>query len=314
MLTATIIVVAILTILVFMLVFVACSSFIKAEKLEIENGHRDDEMRQDIEKEKKKSSKILNIFGSVIGGAIAVGLLAVASLAIIYRASGEQFSINNHVSLVIVSDSMDGFYNDDYRIEMLENKETAEKDQFRIGDLLDFTKVAEDQELTLFDVYGYKTSQGRIITHRYIGNAEDGKLIFRGDNTGGRDSYVTREQIVLHYEDLRIPRVGLFILFSQSGFGLYAFISAIVIYVVVEIYAAKYDKMIKERLKAIDDNVIEQTPEPEIENPVENVCDPTEIIKTDEENKGKRVQFKTRSGRIVSFYRKAEKPNEEKTD
>lgn len=314
MFVATIILVAILTALIFTLTIVAFSAVHKSEKREIELGNMDAEIKKDIEKEKKKSFKALNIAGSVVGGFVALSLLLASITAITYKAQGEQFAINNQVSLVIVSDSMNGFYNEKYEIELLEQKEDAAKDQFKIGDLLTFDKITEDEELIPFDVYGYKNSKGQIITHRYI-ECKDDHLIFRGDNTGGRDSYVDRSQVVLHYTDHKVPQVGMFILFSQSGFGLYSFISVICVYVLAEVYGSRYDKLIKERIKYLnninkditeqkddDSNIDDEnsevlTPKPEIEQ------------KTDDR---KLVEFTTRYGQKVRFYVKPKERKNEK--
>lgn len=306
MFVATIILVAILTALIFILTIVAFSSICKSEKREIELGNRDAEIKKDIEKEKKKSSKAFNIIGSIFGGLIALSLLAASVTAITYKAQGEQFAINNQVSLVIVSDSMNGFYNDVWKTKVLTEKEDAEKDQFKIGDLLTFEKVTEEEELTQFDVYGYKNSKGQIITHRYIETIDD-KLVFRGDNTGGRDSYVDRSQVVLHYTDHKIPQVGMFVLFSQSGFGLYAFISVIGIYVLAEVYGYKYDKLIKNRLAQINQKQAQEEPKEDLHDiltdglETEPKRDENEIVPVD---KRRKVEFTTRDGRHIVFYKK----------
>lgn len=320
MLVATIILVAILTALIFTLTIVAFSSAVKTEKREIELGNRDEEIKEDIEREKKKSSKVLNWIGTIVGGLIAVTLLAASVSAVIYKAQGEQFSINNKVSLVIVTDSMDGFYDDEYKTELLTYKEDAAKDQFKAGDLLTFNKLDESEELRLYDVYGYKLSSGKIITHRLVEIKEDGRLVFRGDNAGGVDSYVNRSQVVLHYNDSKITYVGFFVLFSQSGFGLYSFISVIIVYVIAEIFVYKYEQLVKQRieqLKCIEENdpgdetpitemptveaqeeIIEQKPAVE-EKPVLSEKPKTDVLRDDKQ----KVEFYTRQGQHIVFYK-----------
>lgn len=329
MFIATIILVAILTALIFTLTIVAFSTICKSEKREIELGNRDAEIKEDIEKEKKKSSKALNIISSIVGGVVALSLLAASVTAVVYKAQGEQFAINNQVSLVIVSDSMDGFYNETWKLELPAD---AEKDQFKIGDIVTFEKITEEEELIPFEVYGYKNSKGQTITHRYIGenpkNPE--QLIFRGDNTGGRDSYVDRSQVVLHYTDHKIPQVGMFVLFSQSGFGLYSFISVICIYALAEVYGIKYDRLIKSRIEYLDkltepeaiaeEPAVEEKDEDLAEKadaePIEKIS-PAEVktpvvaMPEPKKSEGKLVQFKTSWGRQVSFYIK---PKEATTD
>lgn len=249
---ATIAVVAILTLLIFTLAFISFKSLLRAEKREIESGSRDEELKANEAKEKKKTSKAMNIVSRIITGTVALALLATSAAAITYRASGEQFSINNHISLVIVSDSMDGFYSDEYEVLLTESCPDAKDTQFGIGDILDFEKVQPDEKLVLNEVYGYKAKSGKTITHRLVGIDEQAnRYTFRGDNTGGNDSYVSREQIALRYTGNRVQRVGLFVLFTQSGFGLYSFVSVIVVYVAAEVTAYKYSKMVKDRLAKI---------------------------------------------------------------
>lgn len=303
MFVATIILVAILTALIFTLTIVAFSAVHKSEKREIELGNMDAEIKKDIEKEKKKSFKALNIVGSIVGGFVALSLLLASITAITYKAQGEQFAINNQVSLVIVSDSMNGFYNEKYEIELLEQKEDAEKDQFKIGDIVTFEKITEEEELIPFEVYGYKNSKGQIITHRYIKTADNGKLEFRGDNTGGRDSYVDRSQVVLHYADFKIQGVGMFVLFSQSGFGLYSFISVIVVYILAETYAYRYEKLVKGRMQAINAKAASEEPKTALEPEPE----PIQAKAEDKYAGKKRIEFTTRAGRHIVFYKKEAK-------
>lgn len=251
MITATILVVAALTIIIFALSIIAFSSLIKAEKAEIDAGKRDSEILDADKESKSKKNKIFSIISNGISFVIMGVLLSAAVTSIIYRVNGEQFTVNDHTALVIVSDSMDGFYNDEYKAELIANREDAEKQQFKIGDILDFYTVNADDDLVLFDVYAYKNNVGQLITHRYIGNTATGSYIFRGDNTGGRDSYVERNQIVYHYLDKKVERLGLFLMFSKSGFGLYSLLSVISVYAVAEVYGGIYNKAMKKRYMEI---------------------------------------------------------------
>ena len=256
MLAATIIVVAVMTVLIFVLALVTFTSFLKTEKLELASGKRDEELRVKLAKEKKKSSKVLNIIANIISGLFALGLLTAAATGVTYRASHQQFAVNNHVALVIVSDSMNGFYDSNYELNLKNEKPDATEQQFKIGDILVFNIISAEDELIPYDVYGYATKNGKVITHRYIGVNNNGQLIFRGDNTPGRDSYVNRDQVKFHYTEKRISHIGMFVLFSQSGFGLYSFISVALVYVLYDIFEHKTNKLEKERLatiKALED-------------------------------------------------------------
>ncbi len=248
MVAITIVVVALLTCLIFGLAIISFVSCIKSERTLIANGEKDAEILKEDADGKKKSSKIINAFSWAFSIILMVGIVAMAGTAIGFKAQGQRFSINNQTQLVIASDSMDGFYNDEYRLTLPED---AEKRQFGVGDILTFDNIEEDDSLEIYEVYGYQTPKGKIITHRLIGYTSSGLLVFRGDNTAGRDNYVKREQVILRYTGKKINDIGLFVLFSQSGFGIYSLISVIGVYAISEAFLAKYKKMTKARLEEI---------------------------------------------------------------
>jgi hypothetical protein len=248
MLAVTIAVVAVLTCLIFLLAILSFKSFLKTESQSLALGEKDGELFKEEEESKKKSSKIVNVLSWCLSGLLILGMASMAGVAIGYRAQGKQFSISDKTGLVIATDSMDGFYSEEYRLQLPDD---AEERQFSAGDILGFENVLEEDELVLYEVYGYKLSSGKIITHRLIGITDSGKLVFRGDNTAGRDNLVKREQVILRYDGYRIKRLGFFVLFSQSGFGLYSLISVIGVYVISDVFVSRYNKMRKERLEAL---------------------------------------------------------------
>lgn len=64
------------------------------------------------------------------------------------------------------------------------------------NDNLIIEKVDQSDELTIDDIYVYK-SNDMLIVHRYIGNELDSQLLyFKGDNNDFVDSPVSREQVV----------------------------------------------------------------------------------------------------------------------
>jgi len=251
MLTATIIVVAVLTAVIFSLAILAFSAMLKAEKQDIDAGKKDDEIKNATKS--KKEHKTLSILCNIFSWGVTCLLAAAAIASFAYRVSGEQFSINNNIVLVAASDSMDGFYNDEYKLSLISCKQDAIDQQFQVGDLLIFSAVDESDELVINDIYGYRNKRGYIIMHRLIGITDDGKLIFRGDNTGGRDNYVKRQQVEYHYTEKHIARIGLFVLFSKSGFGLYSIVSVVGLFIITDIYLIKYDKLIQTRKRFIFD-------------------------------------------------------------
>ena len=146
----TIVVVALLTILIFWLTWVAYSSCIKAYKIEVNQGCHDRTIYKDYHG--KKNKKKGGLIGIICSWTLLSALFILFTTGIVYKASGENFSVNNQVVLVIKSGSMSDFYNDDIASQCNYDKSL----QFDVGDICVFTKVSNSDELTIGDVYGYK--------------------------------------------------------------------------------------------------------------------------------------------------------------
>ncbi|MBR0439907.1 MAG: hypothetical protein IJK27_04070 [Bacilli bacterium] len=226
-------------------------------------GKLDDEFKKEVEDNKKKSKRVL---GAIMQGAsalVCIGLVSIALVSGIYRINGRQIVTNNHVSFAIVSNSMEGYYSEAYKnkligqysskysIDLSQAETKIERDQFTVGDFVQFNVLKKDADLKVYDVYGYKNSDGKIITHRYIGEREDGTLIFRGDNAPGEDVTVKREQILYHYQGKDIKHIGLVILFFGSGYGIYSIIAVIAIYVISDIAIIKWERIKNDRLEEL---------------------------------------------------------------
>ena len=258
-----IITLAILSALIIGLVIFAYSMILKSAKQLSCIGKLDDEFKKEVEDNKKKSKRVL---GAIMQGAsalVCIGLVGIALVSGIYRIKGRQFVTNNHVSFAIASNSMDGYYSQAYKekligqysskysIDLHEAESKIERDQFDVGDFVQFNVLQKDAELNVYDVYGYINREGKIITHRYIGEREDGTLIFRGDNAPGEDVAVKREQILYHYQGKDIKYIGLIILFFGSGYGIYSLIAVIAIYVISDIAIIKWEKIKNNRLEEL---------------------------------------------------------------
>jgi len=211
----TIVVVALLTLLIFWLMWLGYSSCIRMYKLEVQSGKHD----LDISKEKNKKIKTKDVLGIVGSYALLSLLVTVFVSGIVYRASGNNFVINNQTALVIKTGSMSDFYDDETASKY--NYDTSL--HFNVGDICVFDRVFLTDELTIGDVYGYKYKD-TIITHRLIGSKNNG-YIFMGDNNPISDydftkRLVSREDIIYHYNKSKLPGIGAFVLYAQSYFGI----------------------------------------------------------------------------------------------
>ena len=238
----TIVVVVLLTLVIFGLSWLAYTSCLKSYKMEISHGVYDDQIKKEFNSKKRKKWGLLGLIGSWV---TLAALLSLFATGIFYKASGENFSVNNKVALVIKSGSMSDFYNE----EISEKYNGDRSLQFDIGDICVFDKVSSNDELTIGDVYGYKY-KNIIITHR-LTSINDGYYQFRGDNNSVSDGIVSREKIIYHYTGNKIKGIGTFVLFAQSYFGIWSLVGIIGIMVSSEIIYSKVDTITKIRAKEL---------------------------------------------------------------
>ena len=243
----SIVVVALLTVIIFVLAWLGYSSCLKSYRMEVDQGKHDNEILKQYHAKKKNKGELIGLIGSYLVLLLLSGLFVTG---IVYKASGENFNINNQTALVIKSESMSDFYDNNLKeqYELLNYDTTL---QFNIGDVCIFEKVADNTNLVEGQVYGYKY-KNIIITHRLIEKTEDGFYIFRGDNNPGPDQIlIKRESIIYHYTGKNIPVIGSFVLYAQSYFGIWSIVGIIGIAISSEIVYYKIEKINKQRDKKI---------------------------------------------------------------
>ena len=259
----TIITLAVVSCLIIGLTIFSFHIILKSAKRLSSTGALDNEFKKEFEDNKKKSKRILGVISQVASGIVCLGLITLAVISGIYHASGKQFVSNNHTSFVIATNSMEGYYDDDYKSSLIAayieeykvDEQVASKkikgDQFEVGDFVEFELIKETDDLKFFDVYGYKNKKGQIITHRYVGTNTDGTLVFRGDNAPGEDISVKREQVLYHYQGHNTKYIGLVMLFFGSGYGIYSIFAVVVIYALSDVAIYKWEKIKNARLQEI---------------------------------------------------------------
>ncbi len=241
----TIVVIVLLTAIIFGLTWLAYSACIKSYKLEVNLGKHDKEILKEYRDKKSKKGGLIGLIGSYILLSVVLSLF-VAGL--VYKISGENFTINNQTSLVIKTDSMSGFYDDEIASKYNNNKRL----QFDVGDICVFEKMSDQSELVEGEIYGYKYKDV-IITHRLDTIHETG-YEFRGDNNPVSDfdathQLITRDKVVYHYTGRKVRGIGSFILYAQSYFGLWSLVGIIGITVVSEVGNHQITKINKKRMK-----------------------------------------------------------------
>lgn len=273
----TIVVVALLTVIIFGLAWLDYSSCIKAYRVETDAGKHDEEILKEYHSKKKKSG-LVGIICSYLALTALFGLFCVG---VAYKASGENFSINNQTVLVVKSGSMSDYYDK----ELAEEYKEYPIYHFDVGDICVFEKVTEDKKLDKGEVYGYKLKD-TIITHRLVEIHEGNLYEFRGDNNPISDPYYVKgESIIYHYTGHKVPGIGAFILYAQSIFGIWSLAGIIGVAVSSEIVYYQLNKINKARDKII------YNPE---KKPAEEETAERKI----------KAQFKRRDGTTVTIYDK----------
>ena len=246
----TIVVVALLTIVIFSLTWLAYSSCLKMYRLEVNQGKHDKEIYKEYHTKKKRKQGLVGIIFSYIALSLLITLFITG---LVYKASGENITINNQTALVIKSGSMSDFYNDDIAKKYNYDRSL----QFEVGDICIFEKLSTDAELIEGEVYGYR-NKDIIITHR-LKEIYDYGYEFQGDNNGISDyeyskSLVNRDDVIYHYTGNKVPGLGSFVLYAQSYFGIWSLVGIVGVTVCSEVVYHKIDKINKERDKKLGEN------------------------------------------------------------
>ena len=255
----TIIVLATISVLVVGLMVFAYVLILRSTRKLSANGFMDEEYaKEESHKEKKWVSVLVNTVSLVL----SVALLSLCTLGMVYRAMGQQITVAGRTALVIASNSMEGCVSDEYEgilanqiadgkgVSSEQAAQEIQDSEFYVGDMLFFYTVEQNEPLNLYDVYGYRNKKGQIITHRLVG-MQDGKYLFRGDNTPANDVAVNRSQILYRYGNEKIAAVGTIVLFFSSSFGIYSIFVFVAVFAMSDIAKHQYTKMKKERLAAL---------------------------------------------------------------
>lgn len=242
----TVVVVALLTVVIFGLTWLAYSSCVKAYGGEVSRGEHDREIYDESSRRGGRGVVVRTVASCVLLAAL-LGLFAVG---VAYKARGGNIEINGQTALVVKSGSMSRFHDDALEAEYRERNYDVTL-QFSVGDLCLFEAMAPDAEPVEGGVYGYKYKDF-IVTHRLVGEPERGLYRFRGDANPGADQFsVRREDIVYRYTGNRVPGIGAFVLFAQSYFGLWSAVGVTAIAVGSEVTNRRIRKINKERAYAL---------------------------------------------------------------
>jgi hypothetical protein len=280
----TIIILVVLTLVIFAFALLAFYQSYKSEKVLILNGSKDQDIAKDKTKQ-KRSNKVLSLLSSVFSGLICVAAIGLLAFSLVVKNSGSMIFMNGNTSLVIASNSMSTYGNDD---QLSENggylTPSMVQEAFVRGDVLQLTSIPSYDEMlsknekgehyivkngsqfpsTYASDYLNKTFaftySNETIVHRLVNitinnpNTENEKVYFtfQGDKYPGNTQLVQYDRLKALYDGhSKTQMVGYFILFFSSSFGLYSVFSSIAMVIASSIFLTKIDKEYKSRWKVI---------------------------------------------------------------
>lgn len=223
---------------------------IKEGKLDIElidNALYEDKI------ERSKTRKTLRIISKVISYTLLGVVVSAFGLSLFSRITGNLMPIGDQTMVVISTGSMSKKHEANTYLEAnnLDN-------QIQSYDMVGIKKVDPSKDLKLYDVIAFKADDGRIIVHRIIEVVVNGFLT-RGDASKNDDAgvlyktYLPYDRIVGQYTGVRIPLIGLFVIFLQSNSGIITVVCVVYCLLMFDHLRSKYENAIIERTNMLID-------------------------------------------------------------
>lgn len=261
-------IITIVSLLCFSVVFTFLfRSYFKREIDGVKKGYYDIDLfvEEEQNKEKGKGHKVLDISFKVVQY-VFLGAIAFLFLASVYeRVSGGRILIGDSTAYVIASGSMSEKNRENgYLYDPVLQEQYDLDNQFNTYDVIGITRYASQDDVSLYDVVAFTSNTGTTIVHRIVEIENiDGTdfYITRGDSNGAAETddnsfygdYLSYESIIGYYNGFRIPAVGAFVIFLQSGAGIVTIVSIIYCFLMFEFYRNRLDKATEERRTLVKD-------------------------------------------------------------
>lgn len=245
----------VLAVIIFAFFFLAVKVWLESESGLIFLGRYDEEIKQ---KKVKKEHKVWKFIRNILSGIILGGFITIAIGLFVTTTIKESINYIGIAPISILSGSMS---EKNHLNDYLEENDL--NNQFNKGDLIFLEKLPEQDDLELYDVIGYFNSDGELVVHRIIGggyydeqnvfhyvdNLDDAEnYIMRGDANNNSDStYITYDEMYGIYEGGKIPYLGFFSQYLQSGFGVVSLCGVAGIIFSYEYFIDKYNKTYNKR-------------------------------------------------------------------
>ncbi len=230
------------------------SSYISSVIKDIRLGNQDADFLYDLIKESKakiqKRRKIISIIKNCAYCIFLAIIIPVISLAVISKVNGDVMMIGGNSVIVVASGSMSekNSSNNYLFTENLNN-------QFQTYDIIVINKVNDEADLKKYDVISFINDKGITVIHRIIDfEYQNGERVYvtRGDANNATDKYrPTFDNVIGRYSGKRVPLVGMFVLFFQSGSGIITVVAVIYCLLVIDYLSKKMNKESEKRLEIL---------------------------------------------------------------
>ena len=206
----------------------------------VEEGKEDVVLLQEcaLREEEKRSprKKALRILKGSLWGILGVAALLFFGFSLASRITGSPLVLGDYGTLVISSGSM--------------------SERLSTYDLIGVERVSSPEDISRYDIIAFRAEDGRTIVHRVveIERFEEGAFFLtKGDANDEDDAnalygdYLAFDGILGRYSGFRIPLVGVFVIFLQSGAGIATIVSLLYCYLMYGYFRNRLDKAVEER-------------------------------------------------------------------
>lgn len=227
--------------------------YAKGQMNEIKCGKYDDEIinneRYDRSEKAKRNKKNSKIFKNIVFYAALAIIIPLFVFSLISRVSNNVMNLSNKSLMVVASGSMSEKHEENnYLFENQLNN------QFQTYDIIILEKVDSFEELELYDVIAYLNDEEINVIHRIIEiDKDNGKYVTRGDANDATDKYhPTHSDVIGRYTGVRIPGIGMFVLFLQSYFGIITVLSLMYCLIMFDKVNSMVDEEKNKRVRALE--------------------------------------------------------------
>ena len=236
-------------------------SFAKTTISEVNSGKRDIELLDEViyqqQTKVKKRKEITGTIKSVIFFTFIGVVTPLFVFSIVNKIQGNVTMLGNRSLMIVASSSMSKINENDFEL-----KNSGWTNQFNMYDVIVLEKVANPVNLRKGDVIAFRVNDKNVknVIHR-IRNVEttfdkDGKVVYqyetRGDSVGESDGYnPTSDQVIGRYVSKRIPLIGIFVIFFQSGPGIVTVLALLYCLLMIDSITKKIDKAQNKRVEKL---------------------------------------------------------------